>query len=121
MSSSTASDKGWSLSLDNCTLDISGNGSRGPVTCYGYRKILRVTNCEVYGSAAAATGVSTFAGQTLLDIGGTQDISDTAHQVVDNFLLEGGSLALNLVGTNTHDPLIYTNNKHFNNSLEGDW
>src|SRR3546814_5082699 len=118
MSSSTASDKGWSLSLDNRTLDISGNGSRGTVTCYGYRKILRVTNCEFYGSAAAATGVSTFAGQTLLDIGGTQDISDTAHQVVDNCLFEGGSLAFNLAGTNQPGPLIYTNNQHFNQRSE---
>src|SRR3546814_9781382 len=44
MSSSTASDKGWSLSLDNCTLDIRGTGRRGTVTCCGYWKILRVTN-----------------------------------------------------------------------------
>src|SRR3546814_16913706 len=93
MSSSTASDKGWSLSLDNCTLDISGNGSRGPVTCYGYRKILRDANCEFYGSAAAATGVSTFQGQTLLAIGGTPDISDTANQVVDKDLFVGGAVA----------------------------
>src|SRR3546814_20548642 len=60
-----------------------------------------------------------FAGQTLLDIGGTQDISDTAHQVVDNCLFESGSLAFNLAGTNQPGPLIYTNNQHFNQSMAG--
>src|SRR3546814_19343817 len=52
-------------------------------------------------------------------IGGTQDISDTAHQVVDNCLFEGGSLAFNLAGTNQPGPLIYTNNQHFNQSMAG--
>src|SRR3546814_17173224 len=52
-------------------------------------------------------------------IGGTQDISDTAHQVVDNCLFEGGSLAFNLAGTNLPGPLIYTNNQHFNQPLAG--
>src|SRR3546814_19537791 len=73
MSSSTASDKEWSLSLDNCIIDASGSDTRSLVVCYGYRKQLRIRNCTFIGSATAPDNVSIHAGQTLLDCGGVEN------------------------------------------------
>src|SRR3546814_3325494 len=80
MSSSTASDKEWSLSLDNCIIDASGSDTRSLVVCYGYRKQLRIRNCTFIGSATATDNVSIHAGQTLLDCGGVENISENSSQ-----------------------------------------
>src|SRR3546814_10440773 len=79
MSSSTASDKEWSLSLDNCIIDASGSDTRSLVVCYGYRKQLRIRNCTFIGSATATDNVSIHAGQTLLDCGGVENIRSEEH------------------------------------------
>src|SRR3546814_1701575 len=55
MSSSTASDKEWSLSLDNCIIDASGSDTRSLVVCYGYRKQLRIRNCTFIGRSEEHT------------------------------------------------------------------
>src|SRR3546814_17901250 len=119
MSSSTASDKEWSLSLDNCIIDASGSDTRSLVVCYGYRKQLRIRNCTFIGSATATDNVSIHAGQTLLDCGGVENISETSSQIIDGCLLFGGPLAYNHAGTNQPGPTIYTHNQHFNQHVDG--
>src|SRR3546814_2250569 len=79
MSSSTASDKEWSLSLDNCIIDDSGSDTRSLVVCYGYRKQLRIRNCTFIGSATATDNVSIHAGQPLLDCGGVENVSEQSE------------------------------------------
>src|SRR3546814_8388560 len=119
MSSSTASDKEWSLSLDNCIIDASGSGTRSLVVCYGYRKQLRIRNCTFIGSATATDNVSIHAGQTLLDCGGVENISETSSQIIDGCLFFDSTLAYNHAGTNQPGPTIYTTNQHFNQTVAG--
>src|SRR3546814_19299768 len=99
MSSSTASDKEWSLSLDNCIIDASGSDTRSLVVCYGYRKQLRIRNCTFIGRATATDNVSIHAGQTLLDCGGVENISEPSKQIIAGCLFFVGTLASNHPGT----------------------
>src|SRR3546814_6367310 len=65
-----------------------------------YRKQLRIRNCTFIGSATATDNVSIHAGQTLLDCGGVENISETSSQIIDGCLFFGGTLAYNHAGTN---------------------
>src|SRR3546814_16114189 len=84
-----------------------------------YRKQLRIRNCTFIGSATATDNVSIHAGQTLLDCGGVENISETSSQIIDGCLFFGGTLAYNHAGTNQPGPTIYTNNQHFNQTVAG--
>src|SRR3546814_16801428 len=119
MSSSTASDKEWSLSLDNCIIDASGSDTRSLVVCYGYRKQLRIRTCTFIGSATATDNVSIHAGQTLLDCGGVENISETTSQTLDGFPVLGGQLTHHNAVTTQTSPHTYNNNPNSNQTVTG--